>query len=190
MCDNKLCKLCHRIHDFFSSADCEPIYASRLGGEACRSNIFQPFFSPNCQAKAESHCAFEADPHPMRRRKRSRGEQSTNRSNARILVLLRFVIRELARAPFPRTQRGKKKFFALCFEQQKRKVLANLCKDIRVLFIFITSTLDSRKEGWRRRGSRSAESLLVDLKVEVLACNVEPLEAVAKAVEVFLQARS
>lgn len=73
---------------------------------------------------------------------------------------------------------------------KRKKSSANLCKDIRVLFIFITSTLDSSKEGWETpRGSRSAESLLVDTKVEVLACNVELLEDDPKGVQVFLRVR-
>lgn len=59
---------------------------------------------------------------------------------------------------------------------------------IFVLFIFITSTrVERERRKSKTRGSRSTESLFIDMKVKILACNVESLETNPESVQVLLK---
>lgn len=56
-------------------------------------------------------------------------------------------------------------------------------------FLFILITSRKEEEG-KSQGSRSAKSLVIDMKVKILACNVESLVTDSKSVQVLLRMKS
>lgn len=113
------------------------------------------FFFKSTHTSSESSFGYQA----MRN---SESGQSTNRSNAWILVLLRFVIPDTV---------------LWC---KKSVIYAKIFAFIHFHYVYI------KKES-KTRGSRSTKSLVIDMKVKIFACNVEALEADPECVQILLQ---
>lgn len=155
-----ICKLCHRIHDFCVLSTVSRFM--RVSREKRAIWTFQLHFSTLLSLLIVGKVAFACDVNRLLQNHWFDGTAAWIATTAELYSI----------------------YSVLSFHSKFCNVKnIKLCKNIQ----FYSYSLRLHQQSSRMKGSRLRNSLFIDLKVEILACNVKPLEANSKCIQVLLQ---